>query len=576
MIEQISGPGKTVLGTSVSRHVSGRAPIIFEYQRKDFITTNYATQGGFVQMDVATTSALFTVGDTVYFYASDGVDEISGTAKITAITVTSFTRLVLDMPYIAIAATTQYLNLNTYYDNYAFNLEVYGVRDDSSPIATQSLKPDKTGRLKFDVKPFVSKFPLKGDYVANVAQNDLLISIPFYLKVGDSYDITVNTPTRIDANDYYSTYFLPVIGSKFGQNQGYELAFPGASGDEEGEFLTDFEKPTFFEGWPFNLTFHYVPNGVIDNLSRVIKEFDHNGGALATTSGGFTVTELSEPIELQLIHNFASNTCLLKVSIEGSTTFSFFSRINPGIDGTFDPSINTSSGVANWLFEDLTTLAGNGISTSGNGLDGTNQVIRISNLDPLVITAIDFSNDKITGKLDATSLVNCTVYSLQDNDIGSFSGPSTTALVNNLNLSGNASIASIDLSGLVNLSGIVDLSDCNLSAGSLSIPTSSQIITSLDLSGNSLGYLNLARLSGLGGANGSSVNLADNNLTQSQVNSYIIDLNRIFTTGLTGRVIQIDGTNAAPSFLVPAVSAALASLYTKNVTVNYSGTPPPP
>jgi hypothetical protein len=571
MISQISNPGKTVLGTSVSRHVSGRAPIIFEYQRKDFITTNYGNYGGSVQIEIATTSNLFTLGDKVYFFATDGATEVAGVGTIDQISQTSSTVLVISIPYQAITPTEQYINLNTHYNDYAANLEIYNVRDDSEAIATKDLTPDKTGLVKFDVKPFVSNFPLKGSYNATAAQNDLLFTIPFYIKIGESYDQTTTTPARIDPEDYYSAYFLPEIGSPYGQNLGLELAFPGASGDEEGRFLMDFEKPTFFAGWPFALTFHYVPNGVIDNLSKVVKELDQNDTLLATTSGGFTPADLAEPIEVQLIQTFTANTCLLKVSIEGSTTFSFLTVIDPGIDGTFDPSINTSSGIAYWLFEDLSTLSGNGISTTGNGLDGSSQVVRISNLDPIVITALDLSGDKISGKLDASSLVNATAIYLQDNEIASFVGAVTSALVNNLNLSGNGSLASVDLSGLSNLGGAVNLSNCNLPNGSILLPTTSQAFTSLNLSGNNLGYLNLSRLSNLGGVNSSIVNLADNSLSQSQVNSYIIDLNRIFPAGYTGRVIQIDGTNAAPGLGIPAVTSALASLSTKNVTVNYSG-----
>lgn len=573
MIEQISNPGKTVLGTSVSRYVSNQAPIIFEYQRKDWLTTNYGDYLGNVTVRIATTdTSLFTVGDTVFFYATDGATTVSGVATVDNITVTSYTEIVLSLPYQALTPTEQYINLNTVYSDYAANIEVYGVRDDSEAKTTQSISPDKTGLVRFDARPFVAIDQPTEDYVANQVQNDLLISFPFYLKVGEYYDYTTIAATRLDPEDYTATQYIPTIASKYGQNLGLELSFPGGSGDEIGQFLTDFEKPTFFKGWPFTLTFLYVPNGVIDNLSAVIKEYDRNGTLLATTSSGFTVEDLTEPIKLQIIQNLTANTCLLRVSIEGTTTFSFLTIINPGGGaGTFDPSISTSSGIADWLFEDSSTLSGNGISTSGNGLDGSSQVVRISNLDPSVITSVDFSDDKISGKFDASTLVNCTLLRLQDNVITSFTGAVTSASMTEIDLSNNPGLLTADLSGYTNLGGILNLSDCSIGPGGLSLPSSNQAFTSFDLSGNSLGYINLGVLTNLGGVNGSTVNLADMGLTQNQVNSYIIDLNRIMPTGYTGRVIQIDGTNSAPNLTNPAVIAALASLSGKNVTVNYSG-----
>jgi len=575
MLQLVETPSEFLAGTSVSRHNSGLAPMIFKLQRQDFQTTNYADNGGSIEVRIATTdTSLFSLNDQVYFKATDNATTVEGTASITSVTVTSYTVIVIDLPFVSMTPVSQFINLVEVYYNYEANIEYYSVRDDSK-IAAESRSADSSGIIRFDASPFVRSLDLTEDFDFLTPANDLKIAVPFYFKAGETKLATTSTPSRIDANDYFSILAAVAPGRQFGSNLGAELAFPGSTTVEQGLFLTDFERPRKFEGWPFSLSFMYFPNGIVDNLFISADEYDNNGTQLNASTDAISVPDLTEPIKIPLLPGgLQSGSEYILVSIEGTATFSFLTIINPGTDGTFDPSISTSSGTANWLFQDLSSILGsNSISTSGNGLDGTSQSVEISNLDPSVITGIDFQNDKISGKFIALALVNCVSFQLQDNVITSFTAPATSAAVTLVNLSSNPGLAAVDISGLSNVSGTINLSDCALTSSGLVLPINcSNPISSFDLSGNSLSYTNFATaFPNLGNINSASINLADNGLSQTEVNAFIMDFDRIFTGSFTSRSIIIDGTNSAPNLSIPAVAAAVASLNSKNVTVFYTG-----
>lgn len=74
--------------------------------------------------------------------------------------------------------------------------------------------------------------------------------------------------------------------------------------------------------------------------------------------------------------------------------------IDPGIDGPFDPQITYTSGdTPKWEFEDGSFLFGANISTLGNGLDGTEQEVKLLVEDRLGITETLFQDIEQTGDL---------------------------------------------------------------------------------------------------------------------------------------------------------------------------------
>jgi len=471
---------------------------------------------------------------------------------------------------VAITPSEQFINLVEVYYNYEADIEYLSARDDSK-IAAESRSPDSKGVIRFDASAFLRDFELVESFDFADSANDLAVMVPFYFKIGETYLTTTTSPVRINSNNFFAVAADPIFRIR-GANMGEELGFAGATpGLQQGAFLTDFEKPRIFEGWPFSLSFMYVPNGLIDNLFASGEEYDINKTELNSSDIAISVSDLTEVIKVPVFPSGKQqNTDSILFAITGSSTFSFLTSYDP-ISGTFDPAISTSSGIATWFFEDLSIMNGNSISTSGNGLDGTEQTVEIVNLDPSVITAIDFVDDVISGRFDASNLVNCPIYRLSNNQITTFEGGNDRT-VTELDLSGNGTLAAVNISKWTSLQGILNLSNCNLGTGAVQFPNNNQnSFSSFDLSNNSLGYINLATaFPNIADQNSAVIDLSDNGMNQSEVNAYIIDLNRMIGSGYTGRVIHINGSNAGPNLINPSVTAALAGLSGNGVTVNYT------
>jgi hypothetical protein len=573
MIEQLSGPSE-IIGGKKSVNISSQAPIIFEFQRKDFLLSNYSNSSGNVEFEASTTSSSdFVEGEEVYFFAFDGNNILEGVATVLDVTIGGASSVVvIDLPYLAFFPTVIFCNLNEGRNNYAFSLKLVFSSGTENII---SFFPDEKGKGVIDVSGFVRGFSFVEEVVLSGAINETSNNISFYTEIGESFLSTPVSFSQIDNNDYLALYNLPKFGRETGQNLAPETCFPGVyGGTKKGLFLTDFEKPFFFEGWPFSITFLYKKTGLIDSLRKRIKQFSVNKSQVWEETKAISVNDLDLPIKIAVDPTFKSRSLsFFRVSIEGETAFSFQTNINPSTDGAFDPVITTSSGVGEWLFEDESVLTGNSISTLLNGLpDYQPQNVIIRNLLQSLITGVYFQSDKISGVFGASSLINCSVFVLNDNEIVSFSGPETSSSITEINLSNNPGLELANLGGASNLSGVLDLSGGSLTSQGLLLPSNCPgAFTVFNLSSNDLGYINLRQsFPNLGGIDNCTLDLSDNALNQSEVNTFFIDLPSIFPAGFSGRTIDIGGNNSAPNLSIPSVLNAKATLSGRGITIIHS------
>jgi hypothetical protein len=89
------------------------------------------------------------------------------------------------------------------------------------------------------------------------------------------------------------------------------------------------------------------------------------------------------------------------------------------------------------------------------------------------------------------------------------------------------------------------------------------------LNGNDVGYVDLTKSNFSLNINNSTIRLQDNNLSTSEVNHFLVDLDSISLSGYTGRTIDISGTNDSPDSFSGGYDglAAKASLEGKGFTV---------
>ena len=100
--------------------------------------------------------------------------------------------------------------------------------------------------------------------------------------------------------------------------------------------------------------------------------------------------------------------------------FEFNTSILPSLLSPFDPSV-TYTGLATgvkWRFQNNTEIVGTSLNiTDGttNGLDGSNQPVKLLLADKLLLTGLQLNKDDITGSLDVSPLPNLDTLGLADN-----------------------------------------------------------------------------------------------------------------------------------------------------------------
>jgi hypothetical protein len=172
--------------------------------------------------------------------------------------------------------------------------------------------------------------------------------------------------------------------------------------------------------------------------------------------------------------------------IAGLSCFIFQTNINAPVDGPFDPSIQSFTGVDDfqWEFENGEVLFGSSISTNDSGLDGTIQNVSLCSEDLTKIESIDMDDIGLYGDFDVTQLINTYSFGLQNNsdltsyiigsgvdvqyihlgncNISEFNLSARTFNGSSLLLSGNSNLTTVNFGDNThNATGLLYISDCN-------------------------------------------------------------------------------------------------------------------
>lgn len=133
-------------------------------------------------------------------------------------------------------------------------------------------------------------------------------------------------------------------------------------------------------------------------------------------------------------------------------------------------------------------------------------------------------------------------------------------------------LSACDLVGSCNMSALdvfeqaeIDLSGNPLLTGLQFAPIVSGQLLTLDLSGCNVSAINWDALYNCLQIANCEIDLSDNGLSEAQVDYHLAALDMITDSGYSGRVISIDGTNAAPS---ADGEASVSNLEDKGFTVN--------
>lgn len=297
-------PQQTVNETipQTSRWTSAWQPVIFKMRRIDYsIDLFYANPGSGGGLAVDVTGDItpdLEVGNDLYLYYPglyDGNYEIldfyvSGSPEVTTI--------ILDAPVSsATYDAAGWLNI-TQRDSYFVEIKVLEYSTGSPVEVTADyaqFRPDATGRITADIQQWLQ--PLiraidEFDYL-QTSVGDPNLGQPFNIQVREYWTSNGYTDWTdlVDTNLHYIINGVKQAGQTYGQNFGEYVMFPPDTASpptegSRGKFLTMFESPVYFDGYPFDLAFIYSDEYDADGrtMQRVEQNVDVNGSELGITA----------------------------------------------------------------------------------------------------------------------------------------------------------------------------------------------------------------------------------------------------------------------------------------------------
>jgi hypothetical protein len=311
---------------TVSKWNALHHPIVFQYQRKDRAVQSSAFfDSSTIQVQVDGTIE-GAVGDSVYI--NSGLNE--GMATIQSI-IYSGTTSIIRLDYVALTTTTQlggFLNFNSYRRNYNTITNILAVNSFGAyyVLGRSINKPDHTGLIKVDVSTYLKALV---DYFDTFQYNainwrDNSLGGRFNITYSENWTGTDGAFSAVSGTAlYYFVNSTKQIQQVYGSNVGENVTFANTVGSPTyAKFLSDFEVPTYFQGFPFSLGFIYSENIAGMPVQKKETVLDVNKSAGATSTNALSATQSLGVNRLKVDEGYASTIKYLDVWLEGNPSSS--------------------------------------------------------------------------------------------------------------------------------------------------------------------------------------------------------------------------------------------------------------
>lgn len=323
----------------VSKWSAVHHAMTFEMQRRDY-SANFGinpsdTSQMYVSMFLPPGVVQVTlVGDIVYLQSNNGD---SGTFTVVGVGAGGVFYVDIS-PSFTPQGTSGFVNFNNRI-NYFVKTNIYAVDEFNQYVLVgQSInKPDVSGKVEVDVSSFLKS---RVDYV-----NDFDYSLlnDKDLSLGGGYNITYSENWNnfegsfSGLDDTQLRFFVnsaKQIQDVYGANMGEYLPFyfdtPSAA-YPESKFLSDFESPTYFPGFPFSLGFLYSEYLVGIETFKGEESFDVNGGSVAVPTLSELENVRSQNVNrLTVLGSYPLTTKSIEVWLETDGTEDCVEFLEPG------------------------------------------------------------------------------------------------------------------------------------------------------------------------------------------------------------------------------------------------------
>jgi hypothetical protein len=200
---------------------------------------------------------------------------------------------------------------------------MYDAAENTTVPMVQKLKPAPNGNMRLDMQEYCTAFVNKtngnayNNGVVNIRDNNVWGR--FELSYSERWT-GETAPEQVDGNVYYFVDAAKPIQSLYGQNLLDYLPFPSTY-SPAASFLTLFDKPSYFEGYPFDLSFIYPDSIANINADRKQVQRNASGADLNTITTAIDKSKAGGVNRLNLspVSSYAAGTDSVQVYIRANS-----------------------------------------------------------------------------------------------------------------------------------------------------------------------------------------------------------------------------------------------------------------
>lgn len=312
--------------TNQSKWSASRHPYLFKFWRIDVVIQAYVDNGGLLRIIAATTQTAASeliVGSSI---AVNDLGTYNVSGKVTAVINTGTPNYMFDtdIPYAGAPPAGGYLNILSRL-NYFIEVTIKGT-DPISGVqknwAVLRIDTDNKGYARLDVAGCLNGYvDKKNDYdysTKNVIDPYVWgeFSLSYQSKWLNGEDPTIFN----DPNVYFFIDGTKTLLAKYGQNFCDYLPFNNDSLTEKAKFLSDFTRPTYFVGYPFDLSV-IIPKvfGTSIGLTGNEERFLLNGASDGTQSEALILYAKESVQRVKIMQGYGSTIEQIDFWLQGNS-----------------------------------------------------------------------------------------------------------------------------------------------------------------------------------------------------------------------------------------------------------------
>lgn len=308
MIEVTNKPEALVNG-HLSKWSALHQPVVIEVQRKDGVVSSIFPISGFTRIQLSTAvPTTVQAGQTIYY--RNGVTE--WTAKITLIAgVYIYTNRLSSS-----TLSGGFVNFIDAYENYYLETEILSSNLNTS-LGYSRNRVDSKGIAKIGVQEWLKQIAV---YQNNFKYNEVNKAMvgesgKFRIRSRENYNGTAQAVSPLYGFWYWANGNKQVLES-FGKNMAEYCPTYDATRTAKAKFITDFEEPVYFEGYPFSLSFIYSDNLLNYQVFKHEQWLDYAGSLVDDNDVNLNYSQRFAVNRLALVGGYALEVVRLKVRLE--------------------------------------------------------------------------------------------------------------------------------------------------------------------------------------------------------------------------------------------------------------------